>query len=161
MHTKQPWMEPLSVQVRIHIEHTTRGGITSDIHFLAHVALCTSCTVFDTSAGVDACAHAGKLQEAERLISWARDRGIQPGLGAYNRLLAHYAEHGDMQGARNVYRRLKERHLPNIITWNTLVAGYARVGDISHARAVIDDARRAGCQPDAWTWSALLNVSVG
>jgi pentatricopeptide repeat protein len=136
---------------------TSKDQLHASMQFPMMLIMCL--LLLPAAVGVDACAHAGKPQEAERLISWARERGIRPGLGAYNRLLAHYAESGDMQGARNVYRNLKERHTPDILTWNTLVAGYARVGDISRARAVIDDARRSGCQPDAWTWAALLNVS--
>jgi pentatricopeptide repeat protein len=112
------------------------------------------------SAGVDACAQAGKLQEAEKLINWALGNKIPPGLGSYNRLLASYAEMGDMQGARKVYLRLKERYMPDIFTWNTLVAGYARAGDIARVRAVVEDAKRNGCQPDAWTWASLVNVSA-
>ncbi|GFH23911.1 uncharacterized protein HaLaN_21605, partial [Haematococcus lacustris] len=126
----------------------------------------TRLDVASVRAGVSACAHAGKMHEAEQLIGWARSRGMRGMLNAYNRLLAVYAGRGDMAAVKRVYKQLKEqRYLPDLgssgavqVTWNILVWGYAHAGDLATAKAVLGEAEDHGFKPDAWTWSSLLHA---
>lgn len=121
------------------------------------------------TTGIDACVEMGKLPEAQSLLAAMRTARISPGQGTFHRLMKFHSERGDMDGARRVFKQLREylqqrrrpagepASLPDICAYNTLLAGFVRIDDLIMARAVLDKAKRDGVSPDAQSYATYMH----
>ncbi|RDX68122.1 Pentatricopeptide repeat-containing protein, mitochondrial, partial [Mucuna pruriens] len=70
-------------------------------------------------------------------------------------LLFAYANSCRLGMALELFRSMPERVL---IAWNIMIAGHARCGDVETCLLLFKEMCESLCQPDQWTFSALMNA---
>eukprot|EP00062_Callorhinchus_milii_P011939 gi/632958434/ref/XP_007895038.1/ PREDICTED: leucine-rich PPR motif-containing protein, mitochondrial [Callorhinchus milii] len=84
---------------------------------------------------------------------------VQPNRVTFQRLIAAYCSHGDIEGASKILGFMKSKDLPiTEVVFNSLVTGHAKAGDLQSAEGVLTVMADAGIEPGPDTYVALLNV---
>eukprot|EP01018_Ginkgo_biloba_P007785 Gb_19828 [translate_table: standard] len=71
------------------------------------------------------------------------------------KLVTMYAKNGNLVDARLVFDHMPER---NVFSWNTMIGGYARDGHCEETLRMYFEMRRAGIQPDNFTFPFVLKA---
>ncbi|XP_024542783.1 pentatricopeptide repeat-containing protein At4g02750-like, partial [Selaginella moellendorffii] len=91
---------------------------------------------------VIAFAQHGQLQESRRTFDSS--------LASYNAMLASYAQHRDLERAREIFSSMK---LCNLLSWNIMLAAHAQSGgSIEGAKKIFDSMP----QRDQISWNSML-----
>ncbi|KAI7805611.1 leucine-rich PPR motif-containing protein, mitochondrial [Triplophysa rosa] len=84
---------------------------------------------------------------------------VQPNRVTYQRLIAAYCQHGDIEGASTILGFMKSKDLPiTEAVFNSLVTGHARAGDMDSSESILTVMKGAGIEPGPDTYLSLLNV---
>ncbi|CAD7695569.1 unnamed protein product [Ostreobium quekettii] len=107
--------------------------------------------------GCNACIAAGKLEEAEKLITTMRVHGLRPDVKMYNIVLKGRCKIGNMDSAVQWLQMMEQADLqPTRVTYNTLVNGFVDNGQMAKAQAMLEEADIEGIPPDVWSYTALM-----
>ncbi|XP_046388703.1 leucine-rich PPR motif-containing protein, mitochondrial [Ischnura elegans] len=84
-------------------------------------------------------------------------KGVEPNRVTFQRLIAHYCQKGDIDGATRILQHMKEKQLPvNEGVFNSLIMGHANSGDMESAKGMLGVMEQAGLPPSAETYATLL-----
>nr|XP_055025891.1 leucine-rich PPR motif-containing protein, mitochondrial [Misgurnus anguillicaudatus] len=84
---------------------------------------------------------------------------VHPNRVTYQRLIAAYCQHGDIEGASTILGFMKSKDLPiTEAVFNSLVTGHARAGDMESSEGILTVMKGAGIEPGPDTYLSLLNV---
>ncbi|CAG7724718.1 unnamed protein product [Allacma fusca] len=85
------------------------------------------------------------------------DRGIEPNRVTYQRLIAHFCQKGNIDGATTILQHMKEKELPiNEHVFNALVLGHAQANDMESAEGMLSVMSQAGLEPNDDTYIILM-----
>ncbi|XP_038682607.1 putative pentatricopeptide repeat-containing protein At3g49142 [Tripterygium wilfordii] len=103
-----------------------------------------------------ACAHSAALERGRRVHNFARQIGLNSNCQVQTALVAMYAKCGSMVDSRHCFDRIPKSER-NLISWNTMITAYASHGCGMESVSTFEEMVRAGIQPDAVTFTALLS----
>lgn len=103
-----------------------------------------------------------KLSEAQELFDLMIEKQVEPDAYTYNTLMKGYSAVGNSQRVNELFKDMEERGVkPSIITFNTAIRSHAIDGDLEGAQCFVKKMKDGiGLEPDAYTYSALLDVCV-
>ncbi|KAG0598383.1 hypothetical protein M758_12G068300 [Ceratodon purpureus] len=104
---------------------------------------------------LNACASAGSFEWVKEVHSHAFKDGLGSNVRVCSALVHMYAKSGNIDKARLVFDRMKER---NVITWNIMIGAYAESGRGVEAYDLYLQMKRKGNKPDAVTYVSILNA---
>lgn len=85
-------------------------------------------------------------------------KGIEPNRVTYQRLIAHYCQRGDIEGATKILEFMREKQLPvNENVFNALIMGHSVAGDMESAADILKVMKQAGLEPSSDTYTTLLS----
>jgi pentatricopeptide repeat protein len=98
--------------------------------------------------------------QAKTIYQEMKSSGVSPDFITYSTLLRVYTRAQLGQDALDVYKEMKGKGMKvGIDLYNVLLAMCADVGSNDEALEIFEDMKSSGtCQPDSWTFSALINV---
>jgi pentatricopeptide repeat protein len=98
--------------------------------------------------------------QAKTIYQEMKSSGVSPDFITYSTLLRVYTRAQFGQDALDVYKEMKGKGMKvSIDLYNVLLAMCADVGINNEALEIFEDMKSSGtCQPDSWTFSALINV---
>ncbi|CAM6093692.1 unnamed protein product [Calypogeia fissa] len=104
---------------------------------------------------LNASASAGALEWVKEVHGYATKAGLEADVRVAGALVHMYAESGSLHDARLVFDRI-EKH--NVVTWNSMIGGLAQHGCGLEAYQLYVRMRQKGFEPDAITYSSILNA---
>ncbi|CAG9466865.1 unnamed protein product [Pedinophyceae sp. YPF-701] len=115
-------------------------------------------------AGMQACALAGRMREAEEVLLQLRAAGGVD-VRAFNILCSGYAGLRDLEAVQGMLARMAEAGVePSDVTFNTLVAAYTRLGRMDLARESLQRLKESAggklSRQHCWAYSALIKGHV-
>ncbi|OVA18529.1 Pentatricopeptide repeat [Macleaya cordata] len=109
---------------------------------------------FTISCVLMACARLAALRCGKQIHVYViRNRYESSMLFVANCLIDMYSKCGDVDAARNIFDKMKER---NDVSWTSLMTGYGMHGRGEEALEVFDGMRKAGMVPDGITFIVVL-----
>ncbi|CAM6084194.1 unnamed protein product [Calypogeia fissa] len=106
---------------------------------------------------LNASASAGALEWVKEVHGHARKTGLESDVRVGSALVHMYAKSGSIDDARLVFDRLETR---NVQTWTAMIGGFAEHGCGEEAYLLFLRMRQEGFEPDAITYTSILNASA-
>ncbi|KAI7880036.1 hypothetical protein K492DRAFT_237512 [Lichtheimia hyalospora FSU 10163] len=104
---------------------------------------------------------AKRPKEAEKAIQLMEENGHPLTVKAYNHLLDAYANTRDLQGALDVFKRIKADELtPDIYTYSTLIKAHIQGAKLKDAFIIFDQLKQAGLIPTQPIFSNLISGCI-
>ncbi|KAE8726907.1 hypothetical protein F3Y22_tig00005939pilonHSYRG00009 [Hibiscus syriacus] len=130
-----------------------------EIFTRAEPAVGNTFQVYNAMMGVYA--RSGRFQKVQELLNLMRERWCEPDLVSFNTLINARLKAGAMLPdlAIELLNEVRSSGLrPDIITYNTLFSACSRESNLEEAMKVFDDMDSCNCQPDLWTYNAMICV---
>ncbi|CAM6129945.1 unnamed protein product [Calypogeia fissa] len=106
---------------------------------------------------LNAATSAEDLEWVKEVHVHANKAGLESDVRVGNALIHMYAKSGSIDDARLVFERMGKRDL---ITWNVIIGGLAKHGCGHHAYQLFLKMREEGFEPNAITFTSILNASA-
>ncbi|KAI8918198.1 hypothetical protein DFJ77DRAFT_508444 [Powellomyces hirtus] len=98
-----------------------------------------------------------KIDYALQVFGMMKEQGFLPTTDMYNILMTGYARLGDLEGCRNVLRKLAAQGLaPNMHTYNLFMKMYVNIGQFDAAVKFFDRMINEGVAPDVTSFNVLM-----
>ncbi|KAL6068946.1 DYW domain containing protein [Balamuthia mandrillaris] len=110
---------------------------------------------FTFAGALKACADTADLAIGKQVHSELLHRGLIPDVLLSTALINMYGKCGRIEEARAVFQEMKEQ---NIVSWNAMIAVHGLHGQGKEALATFDEMQQQGVQPDAITFTNVLNA---
>eukprot|EP01018_Ginkgo_biloba_P031204 Gb_39249 [translate_table: standard] len=136
----------LFVRLHVHAENNAKSHYGEDLfrdsntNTNAYASLLQACT---------------NIKPLNQLHAHIFTNGFHENNNLQSKLASMYAMCGSMESARLVFDRMYQ---PNIFLWNTMIREYGRKGSCHEALAFYYQMKRAGIQPDNFTFSFVLKA---
>ncbi|KAK8628591.1 hypothetical protein V6N13_009178 [Hibiscus sabdariffa] len=105
---------------------------------------------------LSACSNMGDFKEGEKIHGFIRNQKLDINVQVCNALIDMYANCGFVDKAYGVFDNMGCRKC--LVTWNTMIMAFARDGDGHKALKLFEQMEKAGVQPDAVTYLAVLSA---
>ncbi|CAM6097083.1 unnamed protein product [Calypogeia fissa] len=102
-------------------------------------------------------ASAGALEWVKEVHDHARKGGLESDVRVGSALIHMYAKSGSIDEAKLVFDRMKKR---DVVTWTVMIGGLAEHGCGHEAYQLFLQMRQEGFEPDAITYTSILNASA-
>lgn len=102
---------------------------------------------------ISACANLGALEQAKEIHMYARKHGIGEALPINNALIDMYAKCGSLDGAREVFGRMRRK---NVISWTSMINAFAVHGDAANALKLFSQMKEENVDPNWVTFVGVL-----
>ncbi|CAL5395446.1 unnamed protein product [Camellia sinensis] len=102
---------------------------------------------------ISACAHLGALDRAKWIHIYVNNHGFGEALAVNNALIDMYAKCGSVEGAREVFHRLRKK---NVISWTSMISAFAIHGDASNALKLFHRMKTENINPNGVTFVGVL-----
>ncbi|PIN03051.1 hypothetical protein CDL12_24427 [Handroanthus impetiginosus] len=102
----------------------------------------------------------GRMDDAEELLNEMVHNGVSPTAETYNCFFKEYRGRKDVEGAMQLYRRMKEEDSllsPNMHTYNILLRMFMQLGKMGLAWEIWDDINASGLGPDLDAYTMLVH----
>ncbi|XVE68518.1 hypothetical protein DITRI_Ditri09bG0074500 [Diplodiscus trichospermus] len=101
----------------------------------------------------------GRLEEAEKLLGEMVSDGISPSAATYNCFFKEYRGRKDVNGALNLYRKMKDDKLCELSlhTYNILLGMFMMLNRIDIVKEIWDDLKGSTAGPDLDSYTLLIN----
>ncbi|XP_071733413.1 pentatricopeptide repeat-containing protein At4g16390, chloroplastic-like [Rutidosis leptorrhynchoides] len=109
---------------------------------------------------LDAMGRAKRPWQVKSIYQQILSNGLTPGWATYAALIRAYGKARYCDDAMNVYKEMKAKgmNLSNVL-YNILLSMCADVGFVDEAVGIYEDMKTCSdCQPDSWTYSALITI---
>ncbi|WRX11485.1 Pentatricopeptide repeat - like 10 [Theobroma cacao] len=105
----------------------------------------------------------GRLEEAEKLLGEMVSNGVSPSAATYNCFFKEYRGRKDVNGALNLYRKMKEDRLCELSlhTYNILLGMCMKLDRIELAEEIWNDLKGSTAGPDLDSYTLLINGLCG
>eukprot|EP01018_Ginkgo_biloba_P030316 Gb_23088 [translate_table: standard] len=107
---------------------------------------------------LQACTDTKALAKGKQVHTHMIATGVEQNLFLKTKLVSMYTMCGSMVDARLVFDNLLT---PTLFFWNEMIRGYSRSGPFDEALALYYQMRRAGIQPDNFTFTFVLKACAG
>ncbi|KAL7251773.1 hypothetical protein ACSBR1_013601 [Camellia fascicularis] len=102
---------------------------------------------------ISACAHLGALDRAKWIHIYVNNHGFGEALPVNNALIDMYAKCGSVEGAREVFNRMRKK---NVISWTSMISAFAIHGDASNALKLFHRMKTENINPNGVTFVGVL-----
>jgi pentatricopeptide repeat protein len=106
------------------------------------------------------CAAENNLQGAMRVFDSLQQSGAEMNTVIYNTVLDACVECRDLSAAESWMQQMKEAGMVDVVSFNTLIKAHLIHQNFTKARAVIDQMKAQGVQPNRVTFNELINAMV-
>ncbi|GLU04508.1 hypothetical protein SLE2022_216500 [Rubroshorea leprosula] len=105
------------------------------------------------ASAISACTSLGGLNIGLEIHSLAVKMGIFNEVVVGNSLTGMYSRYGEIEAARKVFDRLKEK---DEFTWNSMIGGYSQAGYCGKAYELFMKMLDSDVKPNVITWNAMI-----
>lgn len=99
----------------------------------------------------------GDVQSVEHLFKHLEEAGLKADVNCYNGLLYSHIQALDVQGTKDVLRRMQENEInANSVTFMKLISLYASIGDLDAVDDLLVEAKRKGFAPGTRAYHSIL-----
>ncbi|KAK6926049.1 E motif [Dillenia turbinata] len=112
---------------------------------------------YSLGSALAACAGMPSLGTGKEIHSQAIVRGLQSNPFVGGALVEMYCKCLDLEAAQTAFNEVTERETA---TWNALISGYARCNQFEDTRALLQQMKEDGFEPNAYTWNGIIAGSV-
>eukprot|EP00397_Hematodinium_sp_SG-2012_P004643 GEMP01004655.1.p1 GENE.GEMP01004655.1~~GEMP01004655.1.p1 ORF type:complete len:1075 (+),score=252.38 GEMP01004655.1:158-3382(+) len=109
-------------------------------------------------ASIRTLALAGNLQGALQVFHSLEESGAELNSVIYNAVLDACVECKDLPRAKEWMDRTKEKSMVDVVSYNTLIKAHLAQHNFVEARALMDEMRTQGLQPNRVTYNELVNA---
>jgi len=106
------------------------------------------------------CAAEKNLAGAKAVFEAAKTGGAELNSFVYNALLDACVECQDLRAAQDVMEQTRQAGMLDIVTFNTLIKAYLQRGQFAKGRALMDEMKKEGLQPNKVTFNELINAMI-
>jgi len=106
------------------------------------------------------CVASNNLEGAMSVFNALEKSGTELNSVVYNTVLDACVECRDLKAAEAWMRKIKEVGLYDVVSYNTLIKAYLQEQSFDKARALMEEMRREGLQPNRVTFNELVNGLV-
>lgn len=111
---------------------------------------------FTFSSIINACAApAAAVEQGKQFHACAIKMRLHNALCVSSALVTMYAKRGNIDSAREVFKRQQERDL---VSWNSMISGYAQHGHAEKALEVFDEMQRRNLELDGVTFIGVITA---
>ncbi|KAL2331936.1 hypothetical protein Fmac_019517 [Flemingia macrophylla] len=111
---------------------------------------------FTFSSIINACtAPTASVEQGKQFHAYAIKLRLNNFLCVSSSLVTMYAKRGNIDSAREVFKRQKERDL---VSWNSMISGYAQHGQAKKALEVFEEMRKQNMEVDAITFIGVISA---
>ncbi|KAI9484952.1 hypothetical protein BDB00DRAFT_852371 [Zychaea mexicana] len=103
---------------------------------------------------------AKRPKEAERALELMEECGQVPSVRCYNHLMDAYANANDVDGAIQVYKRVKEHLVPDMYTYATLIKAFIQGSRLEDACVVFERMKRSDMIPTQPIFSNIIRGCI-
>merc|ERR1719356_38335 len=111
-------------------------------------------------AMIQSCAASNNLQGAKSVFQTLKDSGLELNSVVYNTVLHACVECQDIKAAEEWMHETKEAGFSDVVSYNTLIKAYLQNENFAKARALMEEMRKEGLQPNRVTFNELINGMV-
>nr|GEW62332.1 hypothetical protein [Tanacetum cinerariifolium] len=104
------------------------------------------------------CTLVGALDLGKQIHSQVVKTGFQPNVYVSSVLIDMYSKHGNLETAKKILRRLKER---DVVSWTAMIAGYAQHDLFVEALKTFEEMIYQGIQSDNIGFSSAISACAG
>ncbi|KAL9322675.1 hypothetical protein ACSQ67_010728 [Phaseolus vulgaris] len=105
---------------------------------------------------INACtAPTASVEQGKQFHAYAIKLRLNNALCVSSSLVTMYAKRGNIDSAREVFKRQKERDL---VSWNSMISGYAQHGQAKKALEVFEEMQKQKLQVDAITFIGVISA---
>lgn len=101
----------------------------------------------------------GRIEDAEKLLDEMVQNGVAPSATTYNCFFKEYRGRKDVDGALNLYKRIKNDFVsfPDTHTYNILIGMFMKLNRFDLAKEIWDDMKGSGVGPDLDSYTLLVH----
>nr|GEX77494.1 hypothetical protein [Tanacetum cinerariifolium] len=101
----------------------------------------------------------GRIEDAEKLLDEMVQKGVTPSATTYNCFFKEYRGRKDVDGALNLYKRIKNDFVsfPDTHTYNILIGMFMKLNRFDIAKEIWDDMKGSGVGPDLDSYTLLVH----
>lgn len=100
---------------------------------------------------------AGRVDEAQALVTKMESGDVKPDIDSYNVLLGGYFESGKKSDFDMVVKRINEKCLEsNLVTYNHRILRYCKNKECVRAKKLLDEMISKGVEPDSASYNAII-----
>ncbi|KAJ6394060.1 hypothetical protein OIU77_023319 [Salix suchowensis] len=102
------------------------------------------------------------FKAVDRLLVEMKERGLDVNVQVYNSIVDAQIKHGckienDLRSALKLFGQMvKQKYMPNVVTYTSLINGFCRTGDSSRAEKTFEAMRSSGLKPNVVTYTILI-----
>merc|ERR1719387_2642916 len=125
-------------------------------------------TLFDASASdlpryvdmIRKCATEKNLAGAKAVFEAAKSSGAQLNNFVYNALLDACVECQDLKAAEDFMVETRQAGMVDVVSFNTLIKAYLQRGQFTKGRALMEEMKKEGLQPNKVTFNEFINAMI-
>jgi len=106
------------------------------------------------------CATEKNLEGARAVFEAAKSSGAELNNFVYNALLDACVECQDLKAAEDFMVETRRAGMVDVVSFNTLIKAYLQLGHFVKGRALIDEMKKEGFQPNKVTFNELINATI-
>merc|ERR1719502_773661 len=106
------------------------------------------------------CAAERNLAGAKAVFEAPKTGSAELNSFVYNALLDACVECQDLRAAQDVMDQTRQAGMLDIVTFNTLIKAYLQRGQFAKGRALMDEMKKEGLQPNKVTFNELINAMI-
>ncbi|GMJ11894.1 hypothetical protein like AT1G52640 [Hibiscus trionum] len=158
---RQRGIEPdvTSFSIVLHVySRAHKPELTLDkLKYMKEKGICPSVATY--TSVIKCLCSCGRLEEAEKLLGEMVSNGVSPSAATYNCFFKEYRGRKDVNGALNLYRKMKEDKLCELSlhTYNILLGMFMKLDRIETAWEIWDDLKGITPGPDLDSYTLLIN----
>jgi pentatricopeptide repeat protein len=109
---------------------------------------------------IQKCAAEKNLQGAFDIFASLSRSGVDLNSVVYNSVLEACVQCHDFQAAENWMEKVKEAGMADVVSYNTLIKAHLLDRKVSKARALMEEMKQLGLQPNRVTYNELINSII-
>ncbi|TYI62240.1 hypothetical protein E1A91_D10G231100v1 [Gossypium mustelinum] len=158
---RQRGIEPdvTSFSIVLHVySRAHKPELTLDkLKYMKEKGICPSVVTY--TSVIKCLCSCGRLEEAEKVLGEMVSNGISPTAATYNCFFKEYRGRKDVNGALNLYRKMKEDKLCDLSlhTYNILLGMFMKLDRIDVVKEIWNDVKGSTPGPDLDSYTLLVN----
>ncbi|MBA0696846.1 hypothetical protein Goari_003369, partial [Gossypium aridum] len=158
---RQRGIEPdvTSFSIVLHVySRAHKPELTLDkLKYMKEKGICPSVVTY--TSVIKCLCSCGRLEEAEKVLGEMVSNGISPSAATYNCFFKEYRGRKDVNGALNLYRKMKEDKLCDLSlhTYNILLGMFMKLDRIDVVKEIWNDVKGSTPGPDLDSYTLLVN----
>ncbi|KAL0390820.1 UNVERIFIED_CONTAM: Pentatricopeptide repeat-containing protein, mitochondrial [Sesamum calycinum] len=107
---------------------------------------------------VTACTQLEDLKLGREFHWYIRERGLNMNVPLANALLDMYVKCGDLEEANELFERMEEKTMKDVVPWNAMISAYVQAGRGKEALSLFHEMQAMKVEPDEVTMVSCLSA---